>query len=71
MLTQIELKNLLKYDLKTGIFIWVNKPAITSPIRIGDRAGSVGKNGYEVIRISNKAYSSHRLAFFLHERLFT
>lgn len=34
------------------------------PIKIGDRAGSVGHKGYRFIKIDNQEYSEHRLAFF-------
>ena len=57
MITEIRLKELLKYDPINGIFTW----------KIKGRKKIVGcinqKTGYLVIRLDNKLYQSHRLAF--------
>lgn len=60
-LTQKELKKLLKYNSKTGIFIWrkyMNGRAIKGCI-----AGSVSTKGYVCIQINKKTYKAHRLAW--------
>lgn len=60
-LTQEQLKARVKYDLDTGIFTW----AITGGARSkqGDIAGCFNNKGYWCIRIGDKAYKAHRLAF--------
>ena len=63
-LTQRELKKVLKYDPETGIFTWRKENC--SPLcrfKEGFVAGGLDKYGYIVIRINNKGYRSHRLAF--------
>jgi hypothetical protein len=61
MISQAELKELLRYDKLSGIFYWrvfcgpralVNKPA-----------GSLDKHGYCIIKLRNKQYKAHRLAW--------
>ena len=62
MISQIELKTLLKYDEDTGVFFWICK----SPTRakfVGTIAGSVGSKGYINIEIANRTYKAHRLAW--------
>jgi hypothetical protein len=61
MLTQAELKAILHYDPKTGIFVWVVSPRFG--IKRGAVAGRVCAKGYGQIQISGKKHSSHRLAF--------
>lgn len=62
MLTHSRLLELLFYDPITGIFTWeVNEGKKV----IGKQAGSINKNsGYVEIRIDNKLYYGHRLAWF-------
>ena len=60
MLTQAQLKSVLNYDQDTGIFTWLVK--ISKKIKIGDIAGSKA-NGYKIIRLNNKQYYAHRLAW--------
>lgn len=60
MITQARLKEVLKYDSQTGIFIWLqtrNPRAVK-----GDRAGCLSK-GYYRIRVDGKYYPAHRLAW--------
>ena len=56
MIKQSELKELLKYNSKTGEFTWL------SCRRKNLTAGSKNRNGYIVIGINNKRYYAHRLA---------
>lgn len=52
-----ELKNLLFFNPKIGIFTWIKGR------KKGSVAGSVDKEGYIVIHILGKIYKAHRLAF--------
>lgn len=52
-ITQEELKEKLNYDAKTGVFSNKN----------GRKVGSITDSGYITIRLFNKAYRAHRLAF--------
>jgi hypothetical protein len=61
MKEQLELKKLLHYDHQTGIFTWIKPTA--RRIKAGDVAGSIDHQGYAKIRINNKLYSAHRLAW--------
>ena len=62
MLTQKELKELLHYNPETGAFTW--RVSRTNRIKVGDVAGNTHKNtGYLQIRLSNKLYQGHRLAW--------
>lgn len=61
-LTQADLKHRLSYDPCTGIFIWINPPAIRSEKK-GLVAGFVGKCGYVKIKINGALHSAHRLAW--------
>jgi hypothetical protein len=61
MITQKELKEMLHYNLETGIFTWANKRA--SWINIGDVAGHLTVTGYITIRVIYKSYLAHRLAW--------
>ena len=62
MLTQKELKELLHYNPDTGVFTWRVSPSRT--VKVGQVAGHTPKNtGYLQIRLSNKLYQGHRLAW--------
>lgn len=61
VLTQRELKRVLKYDKETGIFVW--KKSLSNRVKSGDIAGSLDAAGYLSVRINKKAYYLHRLAF--------
>ena len=61
MITQKELKELLQYNENTGIFTWkINK---AKQIQIGSVAGYLHHTGYIFIKINNKNYLAHRLAW--------
>lgn len=60
-LTQEMLKHLLHYEPITGDFTWLNPLKRVKP---GEAAGSLRKDGYVVIKISNWAFKAHRLACF-------
>ncbi|MEN3238292.1 HNH endonuclease signature motif containing protein [Methylobacterium ajmalii] len=55
------LKSLLVYNPATGVFYWI-QPKVLQKLRPDGRAGSLGRNGYEYIRVNGKLYLSHRLA---------
>lgn len=57
-----ELQNILHYNPKTGIFIWLNPTS--SRHKSFDTAGHYDKNGYVLISINREIYRAHRLAFF-------
>jgi hypothetical protein len=61
LLTQERLKEVLNYDLETGIFTWaisrINAPR-------GKIAGSIDRNKYVIIVIDGVRYRAHRLAWF-------
>jgi hypothetical protein len=61
MLTQIELKKLLNYDEKTGIF---TRLIARNQFKIGEIAGGLDvSTGYIRLRIAGKSYRAHRLAW--------
>lgn len=60
ILTFERLRDVLSYCRYSGSFIWkVNK----GNVRIGDVAGTTGKDRYVRIRIDRKRYFAHRLAW--------
>ena len=66
-LTQERLKEYLKYNRDTGIFIWrVGRGGV----HVNHPAGTKDKNGYIVIRIDGTGYKAHRLAFLYIEGRF-
>lgn len=62
MITHARLLEVLDYDPDNGIFTW--KVATARKIWVGRSAGSPDKYGYPLIRIDNRRYSAHRLAWF-------
>ena len=64
-LSQGQLKELLNYNPETGIFTWnIN---VRYDVKPGAVAGCKNKEGYTVIKIHNKSYKAHRLAFLYME----
>ena len=61
MLTQKMLKEVLDYDLETGIFRW--KVASAKKVKIGCAAGTVTVQGYIAIKVEGKIRLAHRLAW--------
>ena len=59
-LTSEKLKQLLHYDLDTGIFIWRETRGCRCA---GDIAGRGQKSIYREIRIDKRLYKAHRLAW--------
>lgn len=59
--TSVELRTLLSYDEKTGIFRWLVRP--NRSVRAGDVAGALRGHGYVAIGLSGKKYAAHRLAW--------
>ena len=53
-ITQQELKSKLNYDVNTGVFNWIKN---------GKIAGYAKKDGYIFIRLPNKLYRAHKLAW--------
>jgi hypothetical protein len=72
MMTQYELKSLLRYDPDTGIFTWLRRPndgtKSTKAFNTrfgGKQAGCFDKStGYRVVRVKDVLYYEHRLAHF-------
>ena len=62
MLTQAQLKTMLRYNQRTGVFVWL-QPSKYRPEYKGRQAGSVHKHGYVHISIRSKSYKAHRLAW--------
>jgi len=61
MITQDRLKEVLVYDAETGFFYWKVRKSYC--IKIGDRAGNLKVDGYWGIKIDEKTYHAHRLAW--------
>jgi hypothetical protein len=60
MITQKRLKEVLVYDLDSGMFVWKNTLGRSKK---GSEAGSVHSFGYRYIQIDKKQYRAHRLAW--------
>lgn len=59
-LTQTRLKQILEYSPDTGEFTYL---VSRGPKRKGAIAGSFNKDGYRIIRINQRSYRAHRLAY--------
>lgn len=60
-ITQKKLKDLLKYNPKSGEFIWIIDKSYQA--KAGMVAGTYGGDGYRQIRINGVSYQVHRLAW--------
>lgn len=60
ILTAARLREVIHYQPLTGEFTW--KTACCRKIKVGDKAGTIGKSGYVDIRIDGCKYRAHRLA---------
>jgi hypothetical protein len=58
-----QLRCLLAFDSKTGVFVWLPRPGIARNDRAGKKAGTLNKAGYIAILINRKSYLAHRLAW--------
>ena len=63
-LTLRYLTSILHYDPGTGIWTWRQAPSRYTPYLIGQRAGSVGRDGARRIQINGHYYYAHQLAWF-------
>lgn len=62
LVTQTELRELLSYDEKTGVFRW--RRSVSAKAKESSIAGSMGGGGRLYIGIRQKRYHAHRLAWF-------
>ena len=60
MLTDAKLRELLAYDLATGVFTWRCQ---VGRAKAGQKAGVKRSDGYWVIKINRRLYRAHRLAW--------
>lgn len=60
VITQDKLKEVLLYEPDTGIFRWRKW---TARVRINSIAGTVREDGYIAIKVCQKSYKAHRLAW--------
>ena len=58
-----KLLNMLDYNPETGIFVW-KEPSKHSRHLKGKQAGSMNDRGYIRVKLLNKDYKAHRLAWY-------
>lgn len=63
VVTQAQLKSVLKYDSNTGTFSWI---VARQRVNIESNAGCVSPKGYTLIRIDGRSYFAHRLVWLYH-----
>jgi hypothetical protein len=59
-MTAAQLRELIHYNPRTGIFVWISGPSS----RLNTRAGSIGAGGYRRIRVGGRRYTASHLAWF-------
>lgn len=62
-LTAWRLRELLHYDPLTGVFTWVKDAGRWGRIKAGSVAGHQNSRGYMQIRVDERMYKAHRLAW--------
>ena len=67
-LTHKRLREVLKYDPETGVFVWLKN--MSSMVKKGNVAGSIYGDGYRIIKIDGNRYKASRLAWFYMEGYF-
>ena len=60
--------SVLNYDKNSGEFTWIKTKSRSA--KIGDKAGSIDKDGYLIIKVDGKAYRAQRLAWFYVHKYF-
>ena len=60
-ITAEQLREILDYNMETGIFIWKISPS--KAVKAGDVAGNIDKRGYSTLGIRGEIYRTHRLAW--------
>jgi hypothetical protein len=60
-ITAEELRERLNYDAETGIFTW--RTTRNQKYKVGAQVGSDDMYGYKTVRLSDKSYKLHRLAW--------
>lgn len=60
MLTQVRLREVLRYNQRTGVFTW--RVQLAHRVKPGDVAGC-NDSGYQRIRVDGRLYYAHRLAW--------
>jgi hypothetical protein len=60
LITQNELRQLLSYDHETGIMRWIVR---RKGVKLGAVAGCHDYDGYRLIKVNQRYYKAHRLAW--------
>ncbi len=55
------LREILEYNQESGTIVW--RSAFSRRVPAGHAAGTINSNGYRIIRINDKGYTAHRLAW--------
>jgi hypothetical protein len=61
ILTQLKVKEVLDYNPATGVFTW--KKPVAKRVKVGDKAGTLRKDGYIGLTIAGKRFLAHRIAY--------
>lgn len=61
ILTANRLREVLSYDLESGVFTWL--VPLSNRVKVGDFAGAFRPDGYLVIRVDGSLYHTGRLAW--------